>query len=152
MIMTKPQARARHFDKLASLDAYDIARRYDCRYHGDVNPIEYGGVFFDDSEWGSANIARAVEFSYDEDGDVLRVWRGVIHRPDRDTQWRLWRESGVPIDEYGIANAIVDSFHEYGVETPSCRFPDVLTFKLDDWKPGRIWKSLHPWLAELLRS
>ena len=146
-----PRNRARHFDRLASMDAGEIAEHYGCRYHGADDPIEDRGVFFDASRWLSNGVAQAVEFEYDEVADALRVWRGVVHRPNRHTQWRLWRESGSPIDEYTVDDAIVDAIRNFGLDVPSARFPDVLTFKLREWKPGRIWKSVHSWLTELSR-
>lgn len=136
---------------LAELDGWGIARRFRCGYSGQPKPISDGGFFYDRRRWVEDGGCTIVAFGIDPEADTLTlvVKRGRLNRPSDPEKLRLAfaRIGRQPTDSIDAEiNAVRAHF---GYEPDGSSYPDIMTFKLYEWKDWRIWLSVADWLNAL---
>ncbi len=136
---------------LASLSGWDIASHFGCRYTGDMNPIQYGGHFYDPRSWEEDKEADIVEFWLNEenwDDPILNVQRGTLYRPDQkmvDEAFKCFEEELPRTPECEIEALL----NHTGYDHHGHEYPGLIRFRLSTWKEWRIWKQVTPWLRAL---
>lgn len=135
-------------ERMASMAAWDIATAFGCGYSGDYNPVEHGGFFYNKRDWLAYGYASCVEFWHDpEQDDVLVVQRGTVHKlKDMEAAFKC---CGIEA-EVGNVDAEIEACRSYGgIEPDGTRYPDLMTYRLADWRERNIWKSVRGWIEEL---
>lgn len=136
-------------NELASASPWDIAKHFNCHFTGDMNPIDYGGVFYDSRDWEKNGYACAVSFMLWN--NKLFVQRGTIHKWDNDKQ----RENAfsyieLPESEHDNIHAQIEACLAHnGIELEGCNYPDAMSYDLENWTEANIWKSVKGWIEEL---
>ena len=106
------------------------------QFTGDINPIDHGGLFYSTADWVEYGYADAIRLDTSE--GVLFVTIGTINKPERSDMADAFRCCGTPEEFQQDVGAQIEACDGYwGVEADQNR-----TYRLDEWKEWRIWKSL----------
>ncbi len=151
--MISPDEKAQ-FQRIADMDAWNIAKEYGCHYSGDCSPIPHGGFFYDARDWEKYGYASIVEFWCDDDSreDTLIVECRTVNRPDdMESAFRcIGIEPGNPLRN--DVHCQIEAVQSYQGSEPLEDFsgPFVKRFKLADWPhEWRIWRSIDGWIRSL---
>lgn len=146
-----PQETKERFRRIASMNAWDIADEYGCSYSGDRSPIPHGGFFYDTRDWEEYGYASIVEFWLDSESGSIVVECGTVNRPDdMESDFQCLGIGPDDPERNNIHAQIAACRYGSGIE-PSEDFNGryVKSFKLDDWKEWRIWRSVDGWIRQL---
>lgn len=137
-------------EQLSSLDAWQIAERFDCCYQGDVNPIDHGGFFYEVRDWESYGYASIVEFWVDPESDETVIECRTVNRPD-DMQ-SLFDNCGMefPAPDQLSAHVQIWLVQSANGSEPLEDFsgPYVQRFP-EDTDEDAIWESVRGWIEQL---
>jgi len=137
----------------SALDAWTIAKRFNCDYTGDANPIDHDGTFYDFRDWQAHGYASCVRFTrIADDGDALTVECATINKPaDMSSAFAC---CDVPIEERDNVHAQIQACLGYmGAETlEDFSGPYVMRFAPDsdgNIDEDKVWNSVRAWIANL---
>lgn len=149
-----PQADKERFQRIANLDAYDIAAEYGCDYSGDSDPINHDGFFFDARDWERYGYASIVEFWTNDDGreQITIVECRTVNKPS--DMGPVWQSYGIGPDDpiRDSVQAQIEAVKSWHGSDPVEDFsgPYVKRFNLADWpNHWRIWRSVEGWIKSL---
>lgn len=140
---------ARH---LASLSAWDIAKHFNCEFHGDSNPIQHGGIFYDLRDWVNYGYANTISFWKDLENGTLVVQKGTINKVNDKDLESCWETIDIDADDpirLIPQQQVYAAWCYAGVEPEGIEYPYSKRFNLDIWPEENIWRNICDWLQEL---
>lgn len=130
--------------EIASLNGWEIAQRFGCRYSGDSSPVN-GGFFYDPSTWEKRGYVAVLSFWRDpDDGDIVVVERGSVNKPKPDVMAAALRDYKEE-DRSNIHTQIEASRIYCGVESDD--WNAFSRFPIDDEE--KLWEATKSDLAGL---